>query len=74
MYSTLELGMAGTKEWLAASKNMTILNDSYFGLTCYDGEIAQVRKLGFLSGQFSIPEDFDQIGSVEIGEMFDGEA
>ncbi len=74
MYSTLELGIAGTKEWLAASKNMTVFNDSYVGSTCSGSDIAQTRKLGFLAGQFSIPEDFDRMGSVEIGEMFDGEA
>ena len=33
----------------------------------------QVRRLGFLAGQFSIPDDFDQMGSAEIERMFDGE-
>lgn len=74
MYSTLELGIAGTKEWLAASQNITAFPDSYGGSTCSSGDIVQSRKLGFLAGQFLIPEDFDRMGSVEIGEMFDGEA
>ena len=34
----------------------------------------QVRRTGFLNGQFSIPDDFDQMGSAEIERMFDGEA
>ena len=33
----------------------------------------QVRRLGFLAGQFSIPDDFDQMGGAEIERMFDGE-
>ncbi|MGA3125519.1 MAG: type II toxin-antitoxin system prevent-host-death family antitoxin [Candidatus Korobacteraceae bacterium] len=33
----------------------------------------QVRRLGFLAGQFSIPDDFDQMGSAEIERMFGGE-
>jgi hypothetical protein len=38
MYHTLELGQAGTNEWLAASKNMTLLNNSYAGLISYNGQ------------------------------------
>jgi prevent-host-death family protein len=33
----------------------------------------QVRRLGFLAGQFSIPDDFDQMGGTEIERMFGGE-
>jgi len=33
----------------------------------------QVRRLGFLAGQFSIPDDFDEMGSAEIERMFTGE-
>ena len=32
----------------------------------------EVRRLGSLLGQFSIPEDFDRMGSSEIEEMFYG--
>ena len=32
------------------------------------------RRLGFLEGQFTIPEDFDRIGAAEIEAMFDGDA
>ena len=30
------------------------------------------RRLGFLSGQISVPEDFDRIGSAEIEALFEG--
>jgi prevent-host-death family protein len=30
----------------------------------------QVRRLGFLTGQFSVPEDFDHMGSAEIEPFF----
>ena len=30
------------------------------------------RRLGFLKGQMSIPEDFDRLGEAEIAEMFGG--
>jgi len=41
MYNTLELGHAGTDEWLAASKNMTLLNNAYAGIITYEGQEAQ---------------------------------
>ena len=31
---------------------------------------AEVRRLGFMSGQISIPDDFDQMGKDEIQRMF----
>ena len=30
----------------------------------------QVKRLGFLMGQFKVPEDFDQMGAEAIEEMF----
>ena len=30
----------------------------------------KVRSLGFMVGQFSVPDDFDQMGSDEIEAMF----
>ncbi|MYM23198.1 type II toxin-antitoxin system prevent-host-death family antitoxin [Duganella sp. FT135W] len=30
----------------------------------------QTRRLGFLAGQISVPDDFDQMGSDEIERMF----
>jgi antitoxin (DNA-binding transcriptional repressor) of toxin-antitoxin stability system len=33
----------------------------------------QVRRLGFLRGEFSIPDDFNSMGSEEIERLFGGE-
>jgi prevent-host-death family protein len=35
---------------------------------------AEVRRLGFMAGQISVPEDFDRMGSKEIEEIFGGGA
>jgi prevent-host-death family protein len=35
-------------------------------------EPAAKRRLGFLAGQFSIPDDFDQMGADEIAAAFEG--
>lgn len=32
----------------------------------------QMKRLGFLAGQFTVPEDFDQMGSEEIEQIFGG--
>jgi len=32
----------------------------------------QVKRLGFMAGQFTIPDDFDQMGSEEIEKLFGG--
>ena len=32
----------------------------------------QVRRLGFLEGQLSVPDDFDRMGAAQIDEMFGG--
>ena len=32
----------------------------------------EVKRLGFLHGQFKVPEDFDHIGSQEIEQLFGG--
>lgn len=29
-----------------------------------------VRRLGFLSGKMMVPDDFDQMGREEIGQLF----
>ena len=33
---------------------------------------AEVKRLGFLAGQISVPEDFDRMGQEEIEGMFGG--
>jgi prevent-host-death family protein len=35
---------------------------------------AKVKRIGFLAGQISAPEDFDQMGRVEIERMFGSES
>lgn len=32
----------------------------------------QMRRLGFLTGPFAVPPDFDSMGSTEIEHMFGG--
>ncbi|MDF1488993.1 type II toxin-antitoxin system Phd/YefM family antitoxin [Tessaracoccus caeni] len=32
------------------------------------------RRLGFLAGQGSVPDDFDEIGAEQIAALFDGQA
>ena len=34
---------------------------------------AQVRRLGFMAGQISVPDDFDKMGKDQIEEMFGGD-
>ena len=34
---------------------------------------AQVRRLGFMAGQISVPDDFDRMGKDEIEEIFGGD-
>jgi prevent-host-death family protein len=33
---------------------------------------SKVRRLGFLSGQIAVPEDFDEMGSAGIRQLFEG--
>lgn len=32
----------------------------------------QMRRLGFMAGQISVPDDFDQMGKEEIERVFGG--
>lgn len=34
----------------------------------------QVRRLGFMTGQITVPDDFDHMGSAEIESLFSAEA
>ena len=37
----------------------------------YDSpEQSQQKRIGFLAGEFTVPEDFDRMGQDEIVEMF----
>lgn len=37
-------------------------------------EQRQKRRIGFMKGRMSIPDDFDTMGAEEITRMFEGEA
>lgn len=37
-------------------------------------EAPDIRRLGFMAGQGSIPDDFDRMGDAEIERMFEGDA
>ncbi len=32
------------------------------------------KRTGFMAGQFTVPDDFDQMGADEIGALFGGDA
>ena len=34
---------------------------------------SHVRRLGFMRGEFSVPEDFDRLGEKEIEGLFGGQ-
>jgi prevent-host-death family protein len=35
------------------------------------GEARAPQRLGFMTGQISVPDDFDRLGSEEIGRLFE---
>ena len=37
-------------------------------------ETGQVRRLGFMSGQITVPDDFDRMGAGETEGLFAGDA
>jgi prevent-host-death family protein len=37
-------------------------------------ETKQTRRLGFMAGQISVPDDFDRMGAAEIEAMFGGKS
>ncbi len=39
-----------------------------------DGELKGTERLGFMSGEISVPEDFDTLGAKEIVQLFEGKA
>ncbi|HET9114205.1 MAG TPA: type II toxin-antitoxin system prevent-host-death family antitoxin [Burkholderiales bacterium] len=44
-------------------------------VTALDAPTAgQIRRLGFLAGEISVPDDFDRMGSEEIEHLFGGGA
>lgn len=42
-------------------------------VTAYDSpEESQQKRIGFMAGEFTVPDDFDRMGQEEIIEMFGG--
>ncbi len=40
-------------------------------VTAYDSpELGQQKRMGFLAGEFKVPDDFDRMGQDEITELF----
>jgi prevent-host-death family protein len=37
-------------------------------------EAGQLKRLGFLAGQITVPDDFDQMGRAEIEQLFGADA
>jgi prevent-host-death family protein len=37
-------------------------------------EAGQLKRLGFMAGQITVPDDFDRMGSTEIEQLFSGAA
>lgn len=37
-----------------------------------EGEAKGTEKLGFMSGEIAVPDDFDSMGSGEIARIFEG--
>jgi prevent-host-death family protein len=35
-------------------------------------ESGQLKRIGFMQGQISVPDDFDQMGSSHIEQLFEG--
>jgi prevent-host-death family protein len=37
-------------------------------------EAGQVKRVGFMTGQIAVPDDFDQMGGAEVEKLFNGES
>ena len=37
-------------------------------------DVRAMKRVGFLAGEISVPDDFDQMGRDEIEQLFDGQA
>jgi prevent-host-death family protein len=37
-----------------------------------EGELKGTEKLGFMSGEIAVPDDFDSLGATEITRIFEG--
>lgn len=42
-------------------------------VSAYDSpEESQQKRIGFMAGEFTVPDDFDRMGQEDITEMFGG--
>ncbi|RPJ16004.1 MAG: type II toxin-antitoxin system Phd/YefM family antitoxin [Desulfobacteraceae bacterium] len=39
-----------------------------------EGELIETGRLGFMSGEISVPDDFDSLGADEITQLFEGKS
>jgi prevent-host-death family protein len=39
-----------------------------------DGELEGTEKLGFMSGEIAVPDDFDSLAATEIIKLFEGKS
>jgi len=39
-----------------------------------DGELEGTEKLGFMSGEIAVPDDFDSLAATEIISLFEGKS
>jgi prevent-host-death family protein len=39
-----------------------------------EDELRSTRRLGFMAGEISVPDDFDSLGAMEIEELFHGKS
>ncbi len=37
-------------------------------------EYSQMKRFGFMAGQITVPDDFDQMDQTEIEKMFEGDS
>lgn len=37
-----------------------------------EGQPEGGRRLGFMAGEISVPDDFDRMGGADVAELFDG--
>ncbi len=37
-------------------------------------DVSKTKRLGFLSGQIAVPDDFDRMGTAEIETLFHGDS
>jgi prevent-host-death family protein len=37
-----------------------------------EGELKGTEKLGFMSGEIAVPDDFDSLGSEDVARIFEG--